>query len=161
MLEQEKPSTKIYASGHGKTPSQFRNEALRDANDREARTEATRKSSIFKHMLGRAPTEESVLMEQATAMDKVIEEERKNPLVGKLEFNIGEGEDTRLVGFDLRGELLEAEDFALKTVIEAEASPNMELVRNAQVTLADGTVQSWQEFTAPAIARQIPEHKAA
>ena len=159
MLESEKPRTSIYASGYGKTPSQYINEHRRDENDREAIMKATFSSGLIKGLLGRNPTMESILMDQAKAMDKIIEEERKKPLIGKLEFNIGEGEDTRLLGFDMRGELEEAQDFALSTVVEAESGPNLDLVRNAQVTLADGSVQSWQDFTAPAVARQgaVPE----
>jgi hypothetical protein len=161
MLEQEKPRTDIYASGYGKTPTEFRNKALREENDRAANMEAVMSHNMIQALLGRGATKESVLMQQASEMDKLITEERKKPLVGKLAFNTGEGEDTRLVGFDMRGELEEAQDFALRTVVEAEMAPTLDLVRNAQVTLPDGTAQSWQEFTAPAIARQMPEQKAA
>jgi len=163
MLEQEKPGADIYRSGYGKTPTQNRNEWLRDKNDRAARLEASAYNDkhTIKNVLGHGATKESVLMQQATDMDKIIEEERKKPLVGKLEFNMGEREDTRLVEFEMRGDIEKAQDFALRTVVEAESGPNMDLVRNAQVTLADGSVQSWQEFTAPALARQMPEQAAA
>lgn len=161
MLEQEKPRTSMYASGYGHTPTQYINKALRETIDRDARWEAIDHNyrHPFKTKFGRKATQESVLMQQAEDMDKAIEEERKKPLIGKLAFNMGRGEDTRLIELEMRGGLEEAQDFALRTVIEAEGAPNMDLVRNAEVTMADGNIQSWQEFTAPAIARQMPGQK--
>jgi hypothetical protein len=102
--------------------------------------------------IGRVTTE-GLMQDEARGMDKAIEAERAKPLVGKLTYSLEGSGDPVPVELSLRGTLEEAQEFALKDVVAAESGPNMDLVRGAQVTLPDGTSQSWHEFTAPALER--------
>lgn len=76
------------------------------------------------------------------------------PLVGTLKYDLHHGNGTRSVEIDLTGSLEDAQDAAFETVLAAEMNPrNISLVHGAHITLANGTEQSWHEFTAPALER--------
>jgi len=93
-------------------------------------------------------------------------EQAETPKAGyTLEYDV---EDLKGGSLGSRSQLLpenleEAQDTALKSVIDAEMNPATanQLVRNAKVKMPDGTVVPWQEFTDPANQRAREKTEAA
>lgn len=89
--------------------------------------------------------------------------EKPKPLVGNLEFDlvgaVG-GKRSRAIEIPLVGELEEAQDTAYDLVFMTEIRAPLDVVQNARVTFADGSEQSWEEFTQPAVERLNSERPA-